>query len=132
MSRPVVIRNLRVRYGGREPVLDIGQLRMRPGEVLVVAGSSGAGKSTLGHAVAGLLPFMGARVEGDLTIGDDKYDLADRKSLKRLRGHRVRWIPQDPARAFTQTRPLLSQVLEGIPEADRVQDRTRRTVEAHS
>jgi len=125
VSRPAAVRDLKVRYGS-EVVLDVAHLRFRPGATLVVAGASGAGKSTLGHAVAGLLPYLGARVSGELTIGEDRFDLADRKALRRLRGSRVRWIPQDPARAFTPTRPLLDQMLEGIPDPDRVEERLAR------
>lgn len=50
---------------GRHPVLEDVNLRVEPGEIVVVSGGNGAGKSTLLRCLAGLLPFEGrARVGG--------------------------------------------------------------------
>jgi energy-coupling factor transport system ATP-binding protein len=44
-------------------------LRIEPGEFVVIAGRSGSGKSTLLRAACGLVPhFHGGRVEGDLEV----------------------------------------------------------------
>jgi tungstate transport system ATP-binding protein len=58
----------RVLYGGR-PVVDIGHLAVRPGELLVVIGPNGSGKSTLLRVLgllevpaAGSVRFRGQRV----------------------------------------------------------------------
>jgi len=50
---------------GRELVVREVDLRIVPGEVLVVVGASGSGKSTLLRALAGLLPPAGGVVRAD-------------------------------------------------------------------
>lgn len=47
---------------GRGPILDDVDLRVEPGDVVVIQGASGAGKSTLLSVIAGFLPH-GGRVE---------------------------------------------------------------------
>ncbi|MGP3962382.1 ABC transporter ATP-binding protein [Nonomuraea sp. 3N208] len=50
---------------GRDLVVREVDLRIVPGEVLVVVGASGSGKSTLLRALAGLLPPVGGVVRAD-------------------------------------------------------------------
>lgn len=130
MSEPIVLSDVRIRYAGRDPVLDIARLQLAPGKITVVAGPSGAGKSTLGHAAAGLLPFLGARAEGTITVGGRSFALDDPSAMRTLRGSVIRWIPQEPARAFTPTRPLLSQMLEGIEMNADTEERLDRLLKA--
>ena len=58
-------------YPGTEaPALRELELRVQPGEFVVVAGASGSGKSTLLRAAAGLVPhFHGGEFGGRLTVG---------------------------------------------------------------
>lgn len=125
MNGSILFSDVNVRYGS-QTVLDLPHLRMKSGEVTVVAGPSGSGKSTLGHAAAGLLSYMGAKVGGEMSIGDVTASLNDRKAMRTLRGTAVRWIPQEPARAFTLTRPVLPQMLEGIAPSGPIREKLDR------
>jgi len=61
---------LTYRYPGapREALRDV-DLRVEPGEFVVIAGRSGSGKSTLLRAACGLVPhFHGGRIEGELEV----------------------------------------------------------------
>jgi len=116
----IELADLSVWFSSGEPVLDIPRFELEPGKITVVAGPTGSGKSTLGHALAGLLPYLGARISGTLHIGGKKIALDDADGWKGIRGRLVRWIPQEPARAFTVSRPLLSQMLEGIEMSGRI------------
>jgi len=101
-------------------VLDLEALELEAGRITVVAGPSGSGKSTLGHAFCGLLPFLGAHARGEVIFAAGRFPIGTLRPWKQVRGRAVRWIPQDPAGAFTPTRPLLPQMLEGTtPSAER-------------
>jgi len=126
MSALILLNDVKVAYIGRKPILDISRLLLKPGQVTVVAGPSGSGKSTLGHALAGLLPFLGARVEGTIQVGDTTMELHDRKAMHSLRGREIRWIPQEPGRAFTVTKPLLPQMLEGMQQNAKIIEQLAR------
>jgi energy-coupling factor transporter ATP-binding protein EcfA2 len=55
--------------GGRADALRDIDLRVEPGEFVVIAGRSGSGKSTLLRAGCGLVPhFHGGQIEGDLEV----------------------------------------------------------------
>ena len=114
MSSSIRIEDLQVVYPGSGEVLLVSRLELEGGRVTVAAGPSGSGKSTLGHALCGLLTYLGARVTGSLALGTEHLDAGDTKAWRQIRGQAVRWIPQDPASAFTPTRKVLPQMLEGL------------------
>lgn len=120
MSGHIELVDLSVMFSQGEPILDIPQFDLEPGKITVVAGPTGSGKSTLGHAMAGLLPYLGAHVTGTLHIGEKRLSLDDAGAWQGIRGRLIRWIPQEPVRAFTVSRPLLSQMLEGIDMDDQI------------
>lgn len=64
-------------YSQAEPTLHDINLKIFPGEKILVIGPSGSGKSTLGHCINGLIPFayQGA-ITGKLTVNErDTRDL---------------------------------------------------------
>ncbi|HZP97780.1 MAG TPA: ABC transporter ATP-binding protein [Candidatus Limnocylindria bacterium] len=67
MSRPLVVRELRKRYGDL-PVLGGVGFDVAPSEIVAVVGPSGCGKSTLLRLVAGL----DTRYHGEIQVGDEK------------------------------------------------------------
>jgi sulfonate transport system ATP-binding protein len=67
VSRPLIVRELRKRYGDR-PVLGGIDLDIAPSEIVAVIGPSGCGKSTLLRLVAGL----DTRYHGEIKVGEEK------------------------------------------------------------
>jgi energy-coupling factor transporter ATP-binding protein EcfA2 len=65
-------RALRYRYpDGERDALAAVDLRIEPGELVVLCGLSGSGKTTLMRAACGLVPhFHGGAVEGELNVGN--------------------------------------------------------------
>ena len=57
------MRDLRMRYGDAEPVVDGVSLEVAEGQVVSLIGPSGSGKSTVLRAMAGLHPPDGGAVE---------------------------------------------------------------------
>jgi peptide/nickel transport system ATP-binding protein len=119
MKGAIALRVFEARFPASKFDLSCGTLTLEPGSVTVVSGPSGSGKSTLGHAFTGLLPYLGARIKGTLTIAGNEIELTDRKAWREVRGRAVRGIPHELARVFTPTVFTLPQMLEGIedPEA---------------
>ncbi len=66
MSRPLIIRELRKRYGDR-PVLGGLDVEIAPSEIVAIVGPSGCGKSTVLRLVAGL----DTRYHGEIRVGDE-------------------------------------------------------------
>jgi polar amino acid transport system ATP-binding protein len=74
------IRGLAARYG-EVAVLDGIDLAVERGEIVSLIGPSGSGKSTLLRVITGLL-----RPErGEVLLGGERIDYADRRSLRRAR-----------------------------------------------
>ncbi|HMN13464.1 MAG TPA: ATP-binding cassette domain-containing protein, partial [Bellilinea sp.] len=44
-------------YAQSEPTLHDLNIRIMPGEKILIVGPSGSGKSTIGHCLNGLIPF---------------------------------------------------------------------------
>jgi energy-coupling factor transport system ATP-binding protein len=64
-------------YSQAEPTLHDVNLKIYPGEKILIVGPSGSGKSTLGHCLNGLIPFSyKGEITGSLKIkGQDTRDL---------------------------------------------------------
>ena len=64
-------------YSQAEPTLHDINLKIYPGEKILIVGPSGSGKSTMGHCINGLIPFSyKGEITGSLTInGQDTRDL---------------------------------------------------------
>ncbi|HET6821610.1 MAG TPA: ABC transporter ATP-binding protein [Anaerolineales bacterium] len=75
---PLVIENLSFQYRTRpEPAIQNISLELKPGEMLLIAGSSGCGKTTLARCINGLIPrsYRGKREGKVLLHGTDVSDM---------------------------------------------------------
>ncbi|WP_328660863.1 ABC transporter ATP-binding protein [Nocardia salmonicida] len=84
------------------------------GEVVALVGESGSGKSTLAHAVIGLLGDSAEVVSGKVEFAGERVDPADEKALRRLRGARVGFVPQDPGLSLNPVLRVGDQVAEAL------------------
>ena len=75
---PLVIENLSFQYRTRsEPAIQNISFELKPGEILLIAGSSGCGKTTLARCVNGLIPrsYRGKREGKVLLHGKDVAEM---------------------------------------------------------
>jgi energy-coupling factor transport system ATP-binding protein len=93
---PLVIENLSFQYRTRpEPAIENISFELKPGEMLLIAGSSGCGKTTLARCINGLIPrsYRGKREGRVLLHGKDvaEMQIADMAQI-------VGTLLQDPER----------------------------------
>ncbi len=106
------VRGLRVTTGAGVPVVDGVDLTVPGGTVLGLVGESGSGKTTVGTAVLGGTR-RGLRIESGSVLleGTDLTTLGEAE-LRRWRGSRVTYVPQDPTTALNPAMRVGAQVRE--------------------
>ncbi|WP_245681579.1 ATP-binding cassette domain-containing protein, partial [Actinomadura kijaniata] len=118
----LVATDLVLAHGGA-PLLDVGRLALRRGELVAVTGPSGSGKSTLLRALAGLHPPERGRLVLDGRARPWPLDRRDRADLRA-----VQLVGQDPAGALNpahRVATLLSRPLRRTAGLTREQARAR-------
>ena len=106
------LRNLRVTIDDYE-IINIDELTLQPGARLGLVGESGSGKTMTAKAIAGLLPNE-AKVSGEVNFdGQNLLTLGDRE-LANVRGKRIGFVFQDPARSLNPMMRIGKQVSEAI------------------
>jgi oligopeptide transport system ATP-binding protein len=101
------VEDLRIllRDGGREIALVDGvSLSVAPGSVVGLAGESGSGKTLTGLSAMGFLPDR-SRATGAVRFHGQDVLTMNPSQLRRLRGHQVAVVFQDP---MTSLHPMLS------------------------
>jgi peptide/nickel transport system ATP-binding protein len=112
---------LTVRFGAQAIVDDVS-LCLRPGEVLGLVGESGSGKTTVALALLGHRPW-GASVTGHARLGgQDVLSLPD-AALRRLRGRKIAYVPQNPTTALNPVRRIGALMAEQLLVHAAVADR---------
>ena len=101
-----------VRHGATT-LADVADLRIDAGRPLTIVGESGSGKSLLAHALMGTLPPE-LVVEGSMTIGSTRFDLADRSGRRKTDVAPLAGLSRDGARDRCRRTRLWVDV---VPEA---------------
>ena len=93
------------------PLLNIGPLALRSGDVLCVIGETGSGKSLLAQAATGLLPGeLDARGTFRFASGRT-VDAGDRAGLRALWDRETCIVPQEPAAALDPLARIARQLV---------------------
>jgi len=113
----LTVRDLRVEYttpAGVNPALRGVDLDIGRGEVLAVVGESGSGKSTIAHALVRLLPGEASIVGGSIDFDDIDVMRLSQRALRRVRGARIGFVPQDPSHSLNPVVRVGEQIAEVV------------------
>jgi len=106
------LRDLRVHIDGHE-IVHIDELDLPAGSRLGLVGESGSGKTMTAKAIAGLLPDE-AKTSGSVRFGDrDLLSLSD-SDFAGIRGDKIGFVFQDPARSLNPMMRIGRQVSEAV------------------
>lgn len=121
--QPLVdVRNLRVEFGSGPGVV-VGvenvSFRIMPGETLCVVGESGSGKSVSALSMMRLVEFGGGEIASGTLIYQDREGSVDLGGagdamMRRIRGHRIGMIFQEPMTALNPVFTVERQLTEGL------------------
>lgn len=111
------VRNLHTHFETRAGTLravDGVNLRIRRGEIVGLVGESGSGKSVTGFSVIGLVDPPGRIVGGEVRFQGRNLVGLDEEALRRLRGHDIAMIFQDPMMTLNPVLRISTQMVEAI------------------
>ncbi len=108
--------------GAQAPLTAVDHLSfdVRAGQTLAIVGESGSGKSVTAMAIMRLLDYTaGSVTEGSILLsGDDQLpqDIVrmDHETLRRLRGHRIAMIFQEPMTSLNPVFTVGWQIMESL------------------
>ncbi len=116
-ARPTLrIRDLVVEFpkrSGPVRVVDQVSLEVWPSEIVGVIGESGSGKTMTALSTLRMLPKQ-AEVSGTVELGQRSLLGLSEEAMRRLRGDRLSFIPQDAMRALNPTMRIGRQVGEPL------------------
>jgi oligopeptide/dipeptide ABC transporter ATP-binding protein len=117
MDHPVLhVRDLHVQFvtdTGTVNAVNGVNLQVKRGSTVGIVGESGSGKSTTMMAVMRLLS-TGARIGGQVDfLGENLLSLS-KKQMRKIRGHRISMIFQNPSTYLNPTKTIGKQMIEPL------------------
>ena len=90
---------------------------LRRGETLALLGESGCGKSISALSLLQLVPEPAGRiVAGRVMLGDQDVLAIPERDMRRIRGHRIAMIFQEPQTSLNPVLTVGTQIREALPE----------------
>ncbi len=112
------IENLYVEYDTDDGVVKAVNgvsLSLERGETLGLVGETGAGKTTIARSILRILPVPPAKVtQGTIRFEGQDLGKISEAEMRKLRGHKIAMIFQDPMSALNPVYTVGSQIAEGI------------------
>jgi len=117
MSAVLAVEGLRTHFFTRAGVVkavDDVSFSLERGKVLGLVGESGSGKSMTGYSIMGLVDDPGRIVAGSIRLEGTEVTKLDRESWRKLRGHRIAMVFQDPMMTLNPVLRIDTQMVEAV------------------
>lgn len=111
------IKNLVVEYAtrlGSVQAVDGVSFDIKKGEILGLVGESGCGKSTLGKAILRMIDEPGRITGGELLFDDKNLMEISNEEMRKIRGHRISMIFQDPMTSLNPVQRIVGHLVETV------------------
>lgn len=124
---PLVVKDLTFRYRRRdEPAIEHISFELRPGQVMLIAGSSGCGKTTLMRCINGLIPnTYNGEMSGEITLFGKSITEMKMSEISQVVGT----LLQDPERQILGSY-VINEVAFGLENLGIAHDEMLRRVDA--
>jgi peptide/nickel transport system ATP-binding protein len=110
------VEDLRTQFGtldGTVRAVDGVSFALKRGETLGIVGESGCGKSVTALSILRLIPETG-RIEGSIKFEGEELTTLSEEAMKRLRGHRISMIFQEPMTSLNPVLTVGTQIAENV------------------
>ena len=111
------VADLAVGYRTRDQLVEAVRgvsLHVDKGEILGIVGESGCGKTTVASAIVGLLAGNAVLSRGSVTFDGQELLGAPARQLRKIRGRRLAFIPQNPMVSLNPVLTVGFQFVEAI------------------
>ena len=117
MTHLLALKNLSVCCQGIR-IVNAVSLDVRENEVVALVGESGSGKSMIARSIMGLLPSKALSITSG-SIHFENIDLTslDERSMRKIRGRHLAYIPQSPLNALNPLMSIGRQLTESSIDA---------------
>lgn len=107
----LTVHQLQVAFPGRSIIRNVS-FQLQPNQVLGIIGESGSGKSATCLSILGLL--QGATVKGSAQLSGQELIGLGGAELRKIRGHRIGIVLQNPASFFNPIATIQQQFIETL------------------
>lgn len=116
-----------IRDDGRKISIVNGiSFHLHKGETLGIVGESGCGKSMTSLSLMGLLPPGVERHDGDVRLGDLRFNDFTKKDWRKIRGKKISMIFQEPMSSLNPVYTIGEQIMEMILSHEKVSKKAAR------
>ncbi|WP_312114138.1 ABC transporter ATP-binding protein [Brevibacillus reuszeri] len=98
---------------GKVRAVDGASLTVQKGQIMGLIGETGSGKSVLGLSIPGLLSDT-AKITGVIRFMGQDLLLLQKDGLRKLRGTKIAFVPQNPATSLNPVMRIGRQIAEAI------------------
>lgn len=119
MKKLIEVKNLKVSFKNKKKIINIIRgvnISLYEGQILGIVGESGSGKSVTSKALLNVNSGAITKIDSIDILGN-KETKYKKMNWKKLRGHDISYIPQNPQTSLNPSRKIYKQILDVIEQS---------------